>query len=98
MHLGCSRLQLCVVPVCFMMQHAELSEQQGALVVLRIWRCRTLLTTEECLFNTNRNPGKSKHDIEQNLKDALGVSKVIWLGKGLYKGTVSHQVEAPAGQ
>ena len=86
------------VLVCFMMQRAELSEQQGTLLVVRIWRCRTLLTTEECLLNKNRNPGKSKQDIEQNLKVALGVSKVIWLGKGLYKGAVFHQVEAPAGQ
>jgi len=47
----------------------------------------TLLTTAECLLNENRNPGKSKEEIEQNLKDCLGVSKIIWLDKGLYKDT-----------
>ncbi len=86
------------VPVYFMMQRSELSEQQGSLVVVGIGRCRTLLTTEECLLNKNRNPDKSKQDIEQNLKVALGVSKIIWLGKGLYKGALSHSVKAPAGQ
>lgn len=45
----------------------------------------TLLTTEECLLNPNRNPGLSKADIEARLKRFTGVSKVIWLPKGLYK-------------
>ena len=38
--------------------------------------CRTVLTTEECLLNPNRNPQLSKAQIEQVLKDHLGVSKV----------------------
>ncbi|UCE45133.1 MAG: agmatine deiminase family protein [Methanobacteriota archaeon] len=42
----------------------------------------TLLTTEQCLLNSNRNPGLSRADIEQNLRDALGITKVIWLGQG----------------
>ncbi len=43
----------------------------------------TLLTTEECLLNKNRNPGKSKAEIETILKGWLGVEKIIWLPKGL---------------
>jgi agmatine deiminase len=43
----------------------------------------TLLTTEECLLNQNRNPHLSRTDIEQVLCDTLGVSKVVWLGLGL---------------
>ncbi|MFC1834337.1 agmatine/peptidylarginine deiminase [Thermodesulfobacteriota bacterium] len=39
----------------------------------------TLLTTESCLLNKNRNPGLSKRDIEQVFSDLLGVRKVIWL-------------------
>lgn len=42
----------------------------------------TLLTTEQCLLNPNRNPGLSRDEIEKNLKDYLGVSKIIWLGRG----------------
>lgn len=43
----------------------------------------TLLTTEACLLNPNRNPRLSKSDIEKNLRDYLGVSKIIWLGDGI---------------
>ncbi|WP_371225620.1 agmatine deiminase family protein [Roseovarius sp. 2305UL8-3] len=43
----------------------------------------TLLTTEECLLHTNRNPGWSKAQIEAELKAQLGVSKIIWFPKGL---------------
>lgn len=57
-------------------------------------RCRTLLTTAECLLNENRNPGKTKEEIEQNLKDHLGVSKIIWLDKGLYKGLTKPTFQA----
>lgn len=43
----------------------------------------TLLTTESVLLNPNRNPDLSKKEIEARLKEYLGVSKVIWLKKGL---------------
>ncbi len=39
----------------------------------------TLLTTESCVLNANRNPGISKQDAEYELCHALGVDKVIWL-------------------
>ncbi|MEX2682692.1 MAG: agmatine/peptidylarginine deiminase [Candidatus Sigynarchaeota archaeon] len=42
-----------------------------------------LLTTEQCLLNPNRNPSLSKEQIEQKLKDYLGVKKVLWLGQGI---------------
>lgn len=44
----------------------------------------TLLTTEECLLHPNRNPGMTKIEIEKVLMDYLGVSKIIWLPRGLY--------------
>ncbi|XP_065860643.1 agmatine deiminase [Euphorbia lathyris] len=44
----------------------------------------TCLTTEECLLNKNRNPDLSKEQIENQLKEYLGVEKVIWLPRGLY--------------
>ena len=42
----------------------------------------TLITTEECLLNPNRNPNKSKAEVEQILQESFKVSKVIWLSKG----------------
>jgi agmatine deiminase len=43
----------------------------------------TLLTTEQCLLNKNRNLNLGKEEIEQYLKDYLGVSNIIWLKKGI---------------
>ncbi|MFA5572736.1 MAG: agmatine deiminase family protein [Candidatus Bathyarchaeia archaeon] len=43
----------------------------------------TLLTTEQCLLNSNRNPDLKKIDIEQYLKDYLGVTHIIWLKRGI---------------
>lgn len=42
-----------------------------------------LLTTESVLLNPNRNPNLSKAEIEQKLKDYLGIEKIIWLRNGL---------------
>ncbi|MEZ6120708.1 MAG: agmatine deiminase family protein [Pirellulaceae bacterium] len=42
----------------------------------------TLITTEQCLLNKNRN-STSKADIEKILNQSCGTKKVIWLGKGL---------------
>lgn len=44
---------------------------------------RTILTTEECLLNINRNPHLNKEEIEKNLNHYLGAEKVIWLERGL---------------
>ncbi|HXI20186.1 MAG TPA: agmatine deiminase family protein, partial [Gemmatimonadales bacterium] len=43
----------------------------------------TLLTTESCLLNPNRNPGMSRAEIETYLGDYLGASRVLWLGDGI---------------
>lgn len=39
----------------------------------------TILTTESCFPNQNRNPGWSRTEIENELLDMLGGEKVIWL-------------------
>jgi agmatine deiminase len=44
----------------------------------------TCLTTEECLLNPNRNPGFTRTQIEEQLRRYLGVTHVIWLGKGVH--------------
>jgi agmatine deiminase len=43
----------------------------------------TLITTEECLLNPNRNPAMSREQIEAGLRDYLGIDNVVWLGQGL---------------
>jgi agmatine deiminase len=43
----------------------------------------TLLTTEACLLNPNRNPHLSREQIEQHLRDYLGVRTILWLGDGI---------------
>ncbi len=43
----------------------------------------TILTTEDCLLNPNRNPGLTKADVEQYLAGYLGAQHVIWLRGGL---------------
>lgn len=43
-----------------------------------------VLATEECLLNPNRNAGKSRAEIEQALRDYLGVETVLWLENGVY--------------
>src|SRR5215510_14309235 len=42
-----------------------------------------LLTTESCLLNKNRNPNLSRDEIEQGLRDNLGVREILWLGDGI---------------
>jgi agmatine deiminase len=44
----------------------------------------TVLVTEECLLNPNRNPHMGKNEIETMLLEYLGAEKVIWLPLGLY--------------
>jgi agmatine deiminase len=43
----------------------------------------TVLATEECLLNPNRNPELSREQLERLLLDHLGAEKLIWLGRGL---------------
>jgi len=43
----------------------------------------TLLTTEECLLNTNRNPELSREQIFEVLKQYVNIDQVIWLERGL---------------
>ena len=42
-----------------------------------------LMTSEQCLLNPNRNPQLGKAEIEQRLRDYLGVHTILWLGEGI---------------
>lgn len=43
----------------------------------------TLICTEECLLHPSRNPSLGREGIEANLKEYLGLKKIIWLWKGM---------------
>jgi agmatine deiminase len=43
----------------------------------------TVLSTEECLLNHNRNPTLTREQIEQTLFEYLGAEQMIWLPRGL---------------
>jgi agmatine deiminase len=53
----------------------------------------TCLTTEECLLNPNRNPHMNRGDIEAALGRYLGVTRVIWLGKGVYRDETGGHID-----
>lgn len=46
----------------------------------------TLLTTSRCLLNPNRNPGLSRQQIEERLKQHFGLKRVLWLHHGYAEG------------
>ncbi len=52
----------------------------------------TLLTTERCLLAPTRNPAMSRHDIEKQLSELLGLNRILWLSHGYLAGddTDSH--------
>lgn len=43
----------------------------------------SVLTTESVLLNPNRNPGLSKREVEEVLKQWYGQQQVLWLGEGI---------------
>jgi len=53
----------------------------------------TLITTEECLLNPNRNPQLSKAQIEDLLREYLNVETIIWLGRGVYLDETNGHVD-----
>jgi agmatine deiminase len=53
----------------------------------------TVLTTEECLLNPNRNPQLSKQQIEHYLFEYLNAETIIWLGRGLDPDVTSGHVD-----
>jgi agmatine deiminase len=43
----------------------------------------SLLTTEQCLLNPNRNPQLNRKQIEDYLKGYLGATNILWLKEGI---------------
>ncbi len=53
----------------------------------------TLITTEQCLLHPNRNPQLSRADVEQHLRDYLGINHIIWLGRGVFEDQTDGHVD-----
>jgi len=77
-HLGIERVD-----------HTEFILEGGALTVDG---AGTLLTTERCLLNANRNPLLDRPGIEARLRSSLGVERIVWLADGIFEdeGTDGH--------
>jgi agmatine deiminase len=52
----------------------------------------TVVTTERCLLNPNRNPDRTRADIDRVLRRAYGADRVVWLADGIAEdeGTDGH--------
>ncbi len=53
----------------------------------------TLYTTEECLLSEGRNSQLTKEEIEETLKEYLGLEKIIWLKNGIYNDETNGHVD-----
>ena len=53
----------------------------------------TLLTTEQCLLNPNRNPDLSRAQIEDHLRRYTGAETIIWLGDGVWMDETDGHVD-----
>jgi agmatine deiminase len=53
----------------------------------------TLLVTEECLLNPNRNPDRTRAEIEQMLRDYLNVEVILWLERGVYEDETNGHID-----
>ncbi|MGH8249347.1 MAG: agmatine deiminase [Steroidobacteraceae bacterium] len=53
----------------------------------------TLVTTEECLLNRNRNPDLKRGQIESLLERYLGVRAIVWLPRGVCNDETDGHVD-----
>lgn len=53
----------------------------------------TLLVTESCLLSKGRNPHLTKSQIEDKLKLALGIKKILWLPNGIFNDETNGHVD-----
>jgi agmatine deiminase len=53
----------------------------------------TALVTEQCLLNPNRNPALTRSQIDRHLRNYLGVSRVVWLGAGVFNDETDGHID-----
>lgn len=70
-------------------EHLRLARRASELVLeggsIAVDGRGTLLTTEQCLLHPNRNPSHDRARIEHELRDRLGVERIVWLGLGMHE-------------
>jgi agmatine deiminase len=52
----------------------------------------TVVTTEQCLLNPNRNT-LTRQEVEERLREDLGFSRIVWLGSGLMNDHTDGHVD-----
>lgn len=69
--------------------HVPLAAEGGAMV---LDGDGTVVTTERCLLNPNRNPGVARTEIDEVLQRSLGGEQIVWLADGIAEdeGTDGH--------
>jgi agmatine deiminase len=79
------------------LEHLDIAREAAPLVLeggsIHVDGEGSLLTTEECLLNPNRNPNLGRAEIEALLCAYLGVRQVIWLGRGLEQDETDGHVD-----
>lgn len=53
----------------------------------------TLLVTEECLLNPNRNPELGRRQIETLLRAYTAATQIIWLGRGVFNDETDGHID-----
>lgn len=53
----------------------------------------TAMVTASCLLSAGRNPNLTQAQIEERLKEYLGVEKVLWLPRGIYNDETNEHVD-----
>lgn len=53
----------------------------------------TCMVTESCLLSKGRNPQLTRQEIEENLKEYLNVSTILWLPCGIYGDETNEHVD-----
>jgi agmatine deiminase len=56
----------------------------------------TVLTTEQCLLNPNRNPSLTREEIEARVLRSFGASKVLWVKEGLLNDHTDGHIDTIA--
>ena len=53
----------------------------------------TLICTEACLLSKGRNPSLRRVEIEEILKEYLGVEKIVWVPHGIYEDETDEHID-----
>ncbi len=56
----------------------------------------TILTTQHCLLNPNRNPGVDQASVEQMLRTTFGAKTILWLEQGLINDHTDSHIDTIA--